>query len=145
MVGDTVEERPVVAGDHERSGPVVEERFERTQGVEIEVVGRLVEDEQVRLGGEHHHELQPATLTTRQHPHRRVLRRGVEPEALEQGAVLEVGFSMGAGDELAHDGVGRQLGRVLVGEPDHDGLASAHLAGGRLATPGDDVEQRRLA
>ena len=88
--------------------------------------------QQVRLRGEHHHELQSAALPARQHPHRRVLRGGVEPEPLEQRAVLEVGLAMRAGDELADDRVRGQVGRVLVGEPDDDGLAPLHVAGGGL-------------
>ncbi len=48
-VGDRpVEERAVVADHDERSGPVVAEVLQRPQGVEIEIVGGLVEQQDVR-------------------------------------------------------------------------------------------------
>ncbi len=133
MVGDPIEERTVVAGDDERAGPVVEERLERPQRVEVEVVGRLVEDQQVRLGRQHHHQLQPSPLATRQHPHRRVLGGRVEPEPLEQRPVTVVGFPMRSGDQLPDDGVLVEVGRVLVGEADDHGLAALHRARPRAA------------
>src|SRR3954464_13751938 len=45
--GDAVEE-PAVVADHDRAAGEVEQRFlERTQRVDVEVVGRLVEQQQV--------------------------------------------------------------------------------------------------
>ena len=42
-----------IVGDHHQAPPVVREpSFEEGDGVEIEVVGRLVEHQQVVLGGE---------------------------------------------------------------------------------------------
>ncbi|NBU38185.1 MAG: hypothetical protein EBS32_08140, partial [Actinobacteria bacterium] len=45
----TVEERPVVTDDHDDAGPFIEVVLERPQGVEVEVVRRFVEKEDVRL------------------------------------------------------------------------------------------------
>ena len=45
-----VEERPVVRGDEERPGPAPEVLLEPLQGVEVQVVRRLVEQQQVRIG-----------------------------------------------------------------------------------------------
>ena len=56
-----------MARGHQRPRPVVEERFEGAERVEIEIVGRLVEHQQVRLGRQHHHQLQPTTLAAREH------------------------------------------------------------------------------
>ena len=84
-VGDrALEEGPVVADHHERARPVVEEVLERPQRVEVEVVGRLVEQEHVRLGGQGEEQLHPASLPTRQEADRRPLRVVVEPERLQQ-------------------------------------------------------------
>ena len=45
--GDAVEEPAVVADDHRAAGEVDERLLERAQRVDVEVVGRLVEQEQV--------------------------------------------------------------------------------------------------
>ncbi len=46
--GDAVEEEPVVVDDDGAAGEVDERLFERPQRVDVEVVGRLVEQQQVR-------------------------------------------------------------------------------------------------
>ena len=46
--GDAVEEEAIVADDHGAAGEVFERRFERGQSLDIEVVGRLIEQDQVR-------------------------------------------------------------------------------------------------
>src|SRR5688500_3295927 len=47
VVAGSVEQRAVVRDDHRGTGPVVEEIFERPQRIEIEVVRRLVEKQDV--------------------------------------------------------------------------------------------------
>ena len=46
--GDAVEEKAIVADDHGAAGEVEQRLFERPQRVDVEVVGRLVEQQQVR-------------------------------------------------------------------------------------------------
>ena len=95
------EERAVVADDHERARPVVEEVLEHAQRVEVEVVGGLVEQQHVRPGPQREQELQPPPLAAGQQPDRGPLGVGVEPEPLEQAGVLPVGLPGRAGDGLA--------------------------------------------
>ena len=120
VIGDPIEERTVVTREDERAGPVVEEVLEGAERVEVEVVGRLVEDQQVRLSCEHHDQLQAPLLPTREHADRRVLRGGVEPELLEQRLVLVVGLAQRTGHQLAHRDVGIERRRVLIGVSDDD-------------------------
>ena len=66
VVGDPLEEVPVVGDDDEGAGPAVEDVLEGGQRVDVEVVGRLVEDEHVRLGHQQAQQLQPPPLPARQ-------------------------------------------------------------------------------
>ena len=79
-----------MADDHDRAGPVLEHVLEHAQRVEVEVVGRLVEQQHVGPGAQREHELQPAPLAARQQPDRRPLGVGVEPEPLQEAGVLPV-------------------------------------------------------
>ena len=62
--GDAVEEPPIVA-DHHRAAREREQRvLERAHGVDVEVVGRLVEQQHVAALGEHLGEVDAVALTT---------------------------------------------------------------------------------
>ena len=47
-----VEEEAVVADDHGASGEILERILERAKGLDVEVVGRLVEQDDVAAGGQ---------------------------------------------------------------------------------------------
>jgi hypothetical protein len=64
------QEVPIVTRRHHRSWPVIEEGFERAQGVEVEVVGGLVEQQHVGDGGQHPQQLESAPFPTGQIAHR---------------------------------------------------------------------------
>ena len=61
-VGDPLDQVAVVAGDDHRARPGVEQVLQRGERVGVEVVGRLVEQQHVRLAGEQPQHLQPAAL-----------------------------------------------------------------------------------
>ena len=61
-----VQERPVVGGDEQRAGPPAEVLLEPLEGVEVEVVRRLVEQEQVRVGDDQAGERRPRLLAAGQ-------------------------------------------------------------------------------
>jgi hypothetical protein len=50
VVGDPLEEVPVVGDHQQRPRPPVQDVLERGQRVDVEVVGGLVEEEDVGLG-----------------------------------------------------------------------------------------------
>src|SRR6478736_2639557 len=64
LVGHPLEQVAVVRDDDEGPGPSVENVLEGGERLDVEVVGRLVEDEDVRLGEQQPGQLEPATLAT---------------------------------------------------------------------------------
>ena len=65
-VGDALEEVAVVGDDDEGAGPAVEEVLEHVEGLDVEVVGGLVEQQHVGLGEQQPQQLEPAPLATGQ-------------------------------------------------------------------------------
>jgi len=45
--GDSIQEPAVVAADHSAAGEILQAFFQRPQGIYVQVVGRLVEDDQI--------------------------------------------------------------------------------------------------
>ena len=79
-----LDEEPVV-GDHDhRTRPAVEEVLQLGQGLDVEVVGGLVEEEHVRLVHQQPQDLQPAPLTAGQVADRRPLLLLGEAELLAE-------------------------------------------------------------
>ena len=83
-VADALEEVAVVRDHEQRAGPAVEQVLERGERLDVEVVGRLVEQQHVRLGHQQAHQLQPAPLAAGQVADRRPLPLAGEAEPLEQ-------------------------------------------------------------
>ena len=110
MVGDALEEVAVVGDDDEGAREGVEQVFHRGQGVGVEVVRGLVEEQHVRLAHEQAHELEAAALAARDLADARVSAGARESHALGH---------LGGADFLAvhDDGLGD------VG----DGLDDAHV------------------
>ena len=66
---DAVEEPPIVA-DHDRAPREAEQRFlQRAQCVDVEIVRRLVEQQDVAAALQQLREMQPVALSTREVPH----------------------------------------------------------------------------
>src|SRR5262249_14712565 len=65
-VGDPLEEVAVVSDHDQRAWPRVEEVLQHGQRLDVQVVGRLVEDQHVRLVEHDPEQLQPAPLTAGQ-------------------------------------------------------------------------------
>ena len=61
-----VHEVPVVADHNQASGKIEEEFLEDLQGVNVEVVRRLVEDQEIGVGHQHLQEVQALSLATAQ-------------------------------------------------------------------------------
>ncbi len=84
-LGDGVEQRAVVRDEQDRAGERLERRLERLAALEVEVVRRLVEHEEVRARGDDDREREPAPLAAREHRDRLlVLRVAGEEELAEQ-------------------------------------------------------------
>ena len=137
-VGGALDEEPVV-GDHDhRAGPAVEQVLQLGQGLDVEVVGGLVEEEDVGLVHQQPQDLEPAPLTAGQVADRRPLLLLGEAELLAQlpgghlAALAEVDAVAHLLDGLQHPQVRVELGDLLGEVGELDGLADDDPAGGGL-------------
>jgi len=62
---NAVEEPAVMADDHGAAGEIFQRFFERTQSVDVEIVGRLVEQQQVGAGAQHLGQMHAVALAAR--------------------------------------------------------------------------------
>ena len=76
-----VEQREVVADDEQRAAERAQERHQPFLGVDVEVVRRLVEQQEVVAGEQDARELDPPAFTTRERADREVEAIGGEPES----------------------------------------------------------------
>src|SRR5664280_678296 len=75
-----VEEPAVVRDDHGATGELQQRVLERSERLDIQVVGRLVEQQQVPADLEGQREVEAVALAAREHPGRLLLIRALEPE-----------------------------------------------------------------
>ena len=138
VVAHPLDEVAVVADDDERARPGVEQVLERGQGVDVEVVGRLVEQQHVGLAHQQPHELQPAPLAAGQVAHERARLVAAEAEAVAEqrgGDLLAAAQRRAAADlleRLEHAQVAGDLGRVLRQVREPHGRAALDRARRRL-------------
>ena len=141
---DTLEERTVVAHHDHRAREPLQIVLELAQGLGVQVVGRLVQHEHVRILREGAEQLQAAPLTTREGRHGSPLGIGVEPERLEEGVGAPVGFPP-TRDHVAYPRIVGQLATQLVVDPHRDRRAVLDHTLTGFEAARHDVEQGRLA
>ena len=66
VAADRAQKVAIVRDQHERLGPLAQALLEVLGGVDVEVVGRLVEEQQIRLFEQHLGQLEAAALAARQ-------------------------------------------------------------------------------
>ena len=137
-VAIAVEEPAIVRDHHGAAGERFEPGFERTQRVDVEVVGRLVEQQHVAAGLEQLGEVQPVALATGQVADALAVVGALEVEARHVGAAVDLAAAdlehLGAaGDLVEHGGVGVEVVAVLVDVRQVDGVADLDRAGVGLA------------
>ena len=136
--------------DDERARPAVEEVLELLEGVDVQVVGRLIEQQHVRLGHEHAGQLQAAALAAGEVADEGALPLGGEAESLSQLrgrelllAQLHVGGHVLDGvDEAA---VAVEVVELLAQPAQPHRLALDALARGQRVRSGEHAQKRRLA
>ena len=116
---DAVEEPAVVADDHGAAGIVEQRLLERAQRVDVEVVGRLVEQQQVGALLQHLGEMHPVALAAGELPDLLLLVGAAEVEQRAIGAAgdlaaAEIDLVAPAGD-LLPDRVVRRRARRATG------------------------------
>jgi hypothetical protein len=150
--GDAVEEPAVVADHHGAAGEVEQRLFQRAQRVDVEVVGRLVEQQQVAAALEQLGQVHPVALAAREVADLLLLVGAAEVERRAVGARVDLALAhhdqlaAAVGDLLphrlarrrAHRGSGRRRTSTTVSP-----MRSA--AAVRLLLADDHAEQRRLA
>ena len=135
---DRVEQRAVVRDQQQRAGERLQRRLERLAALEVEVVGRLVEDQHVGAGVDEDRQRQPPALAAGQPVERLLGRLAAEQELAEQRARLvrlEAGGALGRLQHRARAGAAELLG-VLGEQPDLHVVAAPQLAGVELALAG---------
>ena len=102
-----------MAHDDQGAGPAVEEVLQHPKGVEVEVVGRLVEQQHVGPLGQHQQQLEAAPFSARERADGRPLGVGVEPEPLHELSVLPVRPAGRAGHGVARPAGPRSRSRPV--------------------------------
>ena len=149
MRGDTVEE-PTVVGNHHSAAREFEQRvFEGFQGLDVQIVGGLVEQQQVAALLQGQGQVQTVALTTGQHTSQLLLIGALEAEAGHIGAGRHLHTGHLDEVEAAGHGFPQVLVRiqaltVLVHVADFDGVADLQLAAGQRLQAHDGLEQRGL-
>ena len=90
MGGDAVEEPAVVADDHRAAGEGEERVLEGAQRVDVEVVGRLVEQQHVAAAAQHLGQVDPVALAARELADLLLLVAALEAEAGDVGAAVHL-------------------------------------------------------
>jgi hypothetical protein len=143
-VAGLLQEPPVVADDEERGGGLPHERLEGLAGRDVEVVRRLVEQQEVGRHDPEERQLEPGPLTAGEGAH--LLEDIVAPE--EEAGEVAAGLAgrhrdlveEGLEDGLADERVGPHLGEVAELDVGPEGEAPVP----RRQLAGDHPEERGL-
>ena len=124
--GQAIEEPPVVGDDDHRSGEARDPFFQGAERVDVEIVGRFVEKEEVRPSAEKLREMDAVAFTTRQRPDLLLLVWPLEVELGDVAAgvhrpLAEFDGVVAAGDLLEHRLGGIEGIATLVDIADVDG------------------------
>src|SRR5918993_2611501 len=144
-----VEEPPVVADDDGAAGELEESVLEGPQRLDVEVVRRLVEEQQVATLLERQREVEPVALPAGEDSGLLLLVWSLEPELAHVGARRDLDLADVDVVVTARHRLPEVLRRVeaaaaLVDVGDLDGLPDLHHAGIRLLEPDDRLEERGL-
>ena len=118
--------------------------------LDVEVVGRLVEEQQVAALLEGQRQVQAVALTTGEHPGLLLLVRALEAEGGDVGAgrhfdVADLDVVEAVGDDLPQGLVRVDAAAALVRVGDLDRIADLQLAAVERLQADDGLEQRGLA
>ena len=139
-----------MADDDAAAGEVLERFLERRQRLGVEIVGRLVEQQDIGARLQHLGEMHPVALAARQGADLLLLVAALEVEGAGVGARIHLALAerqhvVAAGDLLPHRLVGVEGIAALVDIAEMDAVADADGAAIRLLLAGQHAEQRRLA
>src|SRR5689334_21055506 len=148
--GHPVQEPPVVAGDDRAAGELEQRVLQARQGLDVEVVGRLVQQQQVAALLEGQRQVHPVALAAGHDRGGLLLVRALEPErghvrAARDLDVADADVRLAVGDDLPHVLLRVDALTGLVHVRDRDCLADPDGALVRLLLADDHLEQGGLA
>src|SRR5262245_17255032 len=147
---DAVEEPAVVRGDHGAAGKVEERVLQRGERLDVQVVGRLVEQQQVAALLEGQRKVEPVSLATGEDPRGLLLVRALEAKRgyIRPRRHLHL-TDLDEVEPIRHelpDGLaGVEIGPPLVDVRDLDRFTDPDVAGVDGLLSDDHLEQRGLA
>jgi hypothetical protein len=116
-IADPLQEVPVVGHHDERSWPAVQVVLDHRQGVDVEVVGGLVEQQHIRFIEQQPQELEPTAFTARQVLQPRGQLVAGEPEVLQQRVGADFAPARQFCDPaLVLDGIDHPIGPAQFGQ-----------------------------
>src|SRR5215472_9030643 len=148
--GDAVEKPAVVRDDDSAAGVFEQRLLESAQHIDVEIIGRLVEQYYIRAGLQHLGDMDAVAFAARELTHLLLLVRSAEIEQCAIGAArhlaaAEVDLVPAVRDFLPHR-VGRNQGvAALVDITEPDRLADPEGPFVRDLLAGDHAEEGRLA
>ena len=152
-IGDVThpfQEVPVVGDDEQRARPLVKVVLDHAQGVDVQIIGRLVQEQHIGLLDEQPQQLQAAPLPTGELTHPGDQSLPAEPELLEKigsGGLpsgLQASLLLESFHRVQHPFVAVELVHLL-GEVGHaQGLAVLDASTGRFDPTVQQVEQGGL-
>ena len=139
-----------MADHHRTAGELLQGVLQVLQGLDVQVVGGLIEQDDVAALGEGLGQVHPVAFTARQQADLLLLVPALEVErphiaAADQFPVAHLDHVQTAGDRLPHRIVRLQVVAALVDIGQLHRLPEADGAGIRLLLAGDQLEQGRLA
>ena len=146
---DPVEKPAVVTADDGAAGEALQSFFQGAQGVDVEVVSRFVEDDEVRALFQHAGQMYPVALAAGDVLHLLLLIGACEVESGTVGSGVD--FSLAEHNGLVPlrddviDGFARIQAAVLVHVAQRDCLTNLDRTRIRFLFPNDHAEHRRLA
>ena len=147
--GNTVQEHTVVANDDRTARELEQRGLERGQGLDVQVVRGLVEQQQVAALLKRERQVQTVTLAAGEHAGALLLVLALKAKARHIGATGNLGLAdhhvvQAVRDDLPQILVGVDARTVLVDVGDLDGLAHFELARSQRLQAHDRLEQRGL-
>ena len=145
-VGNSVQHGPVVRDEQQRAGERLQRRLQRLAALQVEVVRRLVEDEQIRARGDKQREREPSPLAAGEDGDVALVHLPAgEEKPAEQMLCLGSPETRRSLRALQHGAGGRQLLLVLGEVGGDDAVADSDATVVELAPVQQRLEEGRLA
>ena len=146
---NAVEKPSVMAYHHRAAGKVFQPFFQRAQCLNIQIIGRFIEQQEVGTAFQHFRQMHAIAFTTRQEPHFFLLVAATEIESPDIGARIHFPLAklqniQPAGNFLPHGLVVLQIVAALVDIAQHRVPDPQISRIGRFGA-GQHLKQRRLA